>query len=46
MIKTQKAGANSPSLVDIGTMLDQQSPDFLFLTETPMHPHHGNTIVT
>jgi hypothetical protein len=25
-------------------MLDQHSPDFLFLTETPMHPHSGALI--
>jgi len=29
-INAQKAGANNPSLVDIITMLDRHSPDFLF----------------
>ena len=38
-INVQKAGANSPSLVDIITMLDHHSPDFLLLTETPLPPH-------
>jgi len=37
----QKAGANSPSPVDIITMLDHHSPDFLLLTETPLPPHSG-----
>ena len=40
-INAQKAGANSPSLVDIIPMLDNHSPDFLLLTETPLHPHSG-----
>jgi hypothetical protein len=43
-INAQKAGGNNPSLVDIVTMLDQHSPDFLFLAETPMHPHSGALI--
>ena len=34
-INAQKAGANNPSLVDIFGSLDQNSPDFLLLTETP-----------
>ena len=45
-INVHKTGANSPSLVDIITMLDQHSPDFLFLTETPMHPHCGTLLHT
>ena len=44
-INAQKAGANSPFLVIIVTMLDQHSPDFLFLTETPMHPHSGALLI-
>ena len=40
-INVQKAGANIPSLVDIITMLDQHSPDFLLLTETPLPPNSG-----
>ena len=40
-INTQKAGANIPSLVDIVTMMDQHSTDFLFLVETPMHSYSG-----
>jgi hypothetical protein len=40
-INVQKAGANNPSLVDIITMMDQHSPDFLFLTKTPLAPHSG-----
>jgi hypothetical protein len=40
-INAQKAGANSPSLTDLVTLLDQQSPDFLLIKETPMHPHSG-----
>ncbi len=31
-INAQKAGANSPSLSDVVTMLDDLSPDILFLT--------------
>jgi len=45
-INTPKAGANNPSLVDIVTMLDQHSPDFLFLTEIPMHIHSGPLLHT
>ena len=37
-INTQNAGANSPSLVGIVTMLGQHSPDFLFLAETSIAP--------
>jgi hypothetical protein len=40
-INAQKAGTNSPSMADLVTMLDQHPPDFLFLTETPLHPHSG-----
>jgi len=40
-ISVQKAGANNPSLVDIITMLDQHTPDFLLLTEFPLPPHSG-----
>ena len=40
-INAQKAGANSPSLTDIVTQLDQHFPCFLLLTETHMHPHNG-----
>jgi len=40
-IKAQKAGASSPSLVDIITMMDHHPPGFLFLTEITMHPHSG-----
>jgi hypothetical protein len=40
-IIAKKAGANSPSLTDIVTQMDQHSPDFLLLTETPMHPQSG-----
>ena len=43
-INVQKAEANNPSLVDIVTILVRHSPDFLFLTETPMHPHNGALI--
>ena len=35
-INAQKAGAQSPSLSDIVTMLDDHSPDILLLTETPI----------
>ncbi len=35
-IYVQKAGANNPSLADIITMIDQHSPDFFLLTETPL----------
>ncbi len=34
-ITAQKAGPNSPSLLDIVTILDEHNPDVLFLTETP-----------
>ncbi len=40
-INVQKAGANSPSLADIITVMDQHSPDFLLLTEAPLAPHNG-----
>ena len=40
-INAKKAGANSPSLVDVITMLEQNSSDFLLLTETPLSPHRG-----
>jgi len=40
-INTQKAGANIPSLIDNVTMLDQHSPNLLFLTKNPLHPHSG-----
>ncbi len=40
-INAQKAGANSPSLSDVVTMLDDHSPDILFLTETPLHTRSG-----
>jgi len=40
-INVQKTGANNPSLVDIITMLDLHSPDFLLLTETPLPPQSG-----
>jgi len=40
-INAQKARANSPSLADIVTMLDDHSPDILFLTETPHHTRSG-----
>ncbi len=32
--------------VDIITMLDQSSSDFLFLAENPMHPHSGTLLNT
>ena len=35
-LNTQKAGTNSPSMVDIIHMIDDHSPDILFLTETPL----------
>jgi len=40
-LNAQKAGANSPPLADIVTMLDHHKPDFLLLAETPRHPHNG-----
>ena len=40
-INAQKAGANSPSLLDVVTMLDDHSPDILFLAETPLNTHIG-----
>jgi len=40
-INVQKAGASSPSMVDIITMLDHHAPDFLLLTETSLPPHSG-----
>ncbi len=40
-INAQNAGANSPSLADIVTMLDDHSPDIIFLPETPLHTHNG-----
>ena len=40
-VNAQKAGPNSPSLMDIVTTLDEHSPDFLFLTETPQHNRSG-----
>ena len=40
----QKTGANIPSLVGIIKMLDNHYPDFIFLTETPMHPHSGTLL--
>jgi hypothetical protein len=40
-INAQKVGANSPSLTDIVTMLDDHSPDIIFLTETPLHSRSG-----
>ena len=40
-INEQKAVANSPSLSDIVTMLNDHSPDILFLTETPLHTRSG-----
>ncbi len=36
-LNAQKAGANSPSIADVITMLDNHSPDILFITETPLH---------
>ena len=45
-INTKKVGANNPSLADNVTMLDQHSPDFLFITETPMHLHSGALLHT
>ena len=33
---SQKAGANIPSMADIIHMIDDHSPDILFLTETPL----------
>jgi hypothetical protein len=35
-LDVQKAKANSPSLANITTVLDQHKPDFLFLTETSL----------
>jgi hypothetical protein len=35
----EEKGDNNPSLADIVTMLDRHTPDFLLLTETPLHPH-------
>ena len=40
-INAQKAGTNSPSLSDIVTMIDEQLPDVLFITETPCHTRSG-----
>ena len=40
-INTQKTGFNSPSLTDLVSLVYTHSPDFLLLTETPMHPHSG-----
>jgi hypothetical protein len=40
-LNAQKAGPNSPSLSDIVTILDEHSPDVLFLTETPQHNRSG-----
>ena len=40
-INAHNAGANSPSLSDIVTMLYDHSPDINFLTETPPHTHSG-----
>jgi hypothetical protein len=40
-INGQKAEANSPSMVDIITMLDYHAPDFLLLTKTWLPPHSG-----
>ena len=41
ILNAQKARANISSLTDIITVLDQHTPDFLFLTEIPLHPHSG-----
>ena len=38
-IHAQKAGANSPSLAHVITMLNDHSPDILFVTEAPLHTH-------
>jgi len=40
-LDAHKAEAISPSMADIITVLDQHTPDFLFVTETPLHPHSG-----
>jgi hypothetical protein len=37
----QKAGPNSPSLVDIVSLLDIHTPDFILLTETPFLPNNA-----
>jgi hypothetical protein len=39
-LDAQKAGPNNPSLVDIVSLLDSQTPDFLLLTETPLLPNN------
>ena len=36
-LNAQKAGANSPSLADFATLLDNNNPGVLFLTEAPPH---------
>jgi hypothetical protein len=41
-LNAQKAGANSPFMVEIVAMLDQHTSDFLFLTEISIRPHTGS----
>ncbi len=41
-LNIQKARDENPSLADdIVAMLDHHAPNFLLLTETPLHPHSG-----
>jgi hypothetical protein len=40
-LNVRKAGIYSPSLVDIVSLLDLYTPDFVLLTETPLLPNNG-----
>ena len=40
-LNAQKMGPNSPSLVDIVSLLDSHTPDFLLFTETPLLSNNG-----
>ena len=40
-LNVRKAGLNSPSLVDIVSLLDLHTPDFVLLTETPFLSNNG-----
>jgi len=39
-INVQQSGPNKPSLTDIVSVWDLQTPDFILLTETPLRPKH------
>jgi hypothetical protein len=45
-LNAQKAGSKSPFMTDIITAMDRHTPDFLYLTETPLHSHSCALIYT